>query len=148
MAHTSIWVPGTIVQAEHLDQLAALIRKGWGTFFKQEEGFNWFHIPIAAPFALDAQNLALTTVFVFYRATDGLRIRSIQVYSGPRRIQAFDDLHAAGDNTEMSDRLRSSNVDAINARLHHIRSGHFRRRRFSRWRRNLFHRCRRLLSIV
>ena len=55
MAHTSIWVPGTIVEAEHPDQLAPLIRKGWGTFFEQEGGFSWFHIPIAAPFALDGQ---------------------------------------------------------------------------------------------
>jgi len=103
MAHTSIWVPGTIVDAEHPDQLAALIRKGWGTFFKQEGGFNWFHIPIAAPFALDGQNLVLATIFVFYRATDGPIIRNIHVYSGPKRVQAFDGLHFAGEQTEMKD---------------------------------------------
>jgi hypothetical protein len=39
--------------------------KDGGAFFKQEGGFNWFHIPIAAPFALDGQNLVLTTIFVF-----------------------------------------------------------------------------------
>ena len=51
MAHTSIWVPGTIVQAEHPHQLTHEFRKGWGTFFNQG-GFKWVHIPIAAPFAL------------------------------------------------------------------------------------------------
>jgi hypothetical protein len=110
MAHTSIWVPGTIVQAEHPGQLTELIRKGWGTFFKQHGGFNWFHIPIAAPFALDGQNLVLTTVFVFYRAADGPQIRSIHVYGGAKRIQGFDDLHAAGDNTDMSDRSSANQM--------------------------------------
>jgi hypothetical protein len=103
MARTSIWVPGTIVQAEHPHQLTRELRKGWGTFFKQEGGFNWFHIPIAAPFALDGQNLVLTTIFVFYRATDGPIIRNIHVYNGPKRVQAFDGLHFAGEQTEMKD---------------------------------------------
>jgi len=85
MAQTSIWVPGTIVNVERPDQLAELVRKGWGTFFKQEGGFNSSHIPIAAPFAIDGQNLLLTTSFVLYRATDWPIIRNIHVYSGPKR---------------------------------------------------------------
>jgi hypothetical protein len=110
MAHTSIWAPGTIAQAEHPEQLAELLRKGSGTFFKQRGGFNWFHIPIATPFALGGENLALTTIFVFYRATDGPHIRSIHVYSGAKRIQAFDDLHAAGDNTELKDHTSANQM--------------------------------------
>jgi hypothetical protein len=103
MAHTSIWVPGTIVDAEHPEQLAELIRKGWGTFFKQEGGFNWFHIPVATPGTLDGHHLALTTVFVFYRATNGPQITNIHLYSGPKRVHAFDGLHATGENTIMKD---------------------------------------------
>lgn len=103
MAHTSIWVPGTIVQVECPERLAHLIRKGWGTFFRQEKGFNWFHIPVATPWTLDGHHLALTTVFVFYRATNGPRITNIHIYSGPKRVQAFDGLHAAGENTVMKD---------------------------------------------
>jgi hypothetical protein len=114
MAHTSIWVPGTIVEAEHPDQLAALIRKGWGTFFEQEGGFSWFHIPIAAPFALDGQNLVLTTVFAFYKATNGLIVRNIHVFSGSRRVQAFDCLHFAGEQTEMKD----SNLNMLDLSPH------------------------------
>jgi hypothetical protein len=71
MAH-SVWVPGTIVRAKHPHQLTPEFRKGWGTFFNQEGGFKWVHIPIAAPFALDGQDLVLTTIFVCYKATAGV----------------------------------------------------------------------------
>lgn len=103
MAHTSIWVPGTIVQAEHPDRLTELFRKGWGTSFKQGGGFNWFHLPVATPFALGGEHLILSTVFVFYRATDGPTITNVHVYNGARRVQAFDGLHVAGEHMEMDD---------------------------------------------
>ena len=79
MAHTSIWVPGTIAQVEYPERLAHLIRKGWGIFFRQEEAFNWFHIPVATPWTLDGHHLAITTVFVFYRATKGPQITNIHL---------------------------------------------------------------------
>jgi hypothetical protein len=88
MAHTSIWVPGTIVQAEHPHQLTHEFRKGWGTFFNQG-GFKWVHIPIAAPFALNGQDLVLTTIFLFYRTINGPVIRSVHVCSGPTREPRF-----------------------------------------------------------
>jgi hypothetical protein len=103
MAHTSIWIPGTIIQVESPERLAHLSRKGWGAFFRQEEGFNWFHLPVTTPWTLDDHHLALTTVFVFYRAIDGPQITNIHLYSGPKRLHAFDGLHAAGENTVMKD---------------------------------------------
>jgi hypothetical protein len=91
------------VQAEHQDRLIESFRRGWGTFFKQREGFNWFHIPVAAPTAIHDQILKRYTVFVFYRATNGPRIQNAHLYDGSTRIEMFDGLDLAGNRTRETD---------------------------------------------
>jgi hypothetical protein len=110
MAHTAIWAPGTIVQAEHPERLAESLRQGWGTSFKQREGFNWFHIPVATPSVLNNETLKLFTVFVFYRATNGPRIANVHLYDGGTRIEAFDGLSLAGDHTRETNQSAKSNM--------------------------------------
>jgi Family of unknown function (DUF6623) len=105
MAHTELWVPGTIVQIEYPDYVSYVSRKGYGTFITQNGGFNWFHLPIAAPYIIEDQVLACQRVFVFFRATDGPFVANIHVHSGGDLVAEFDNLHVAGDMNEIRDGL-------------------------------------------
>ena len=107
MADTSIWVPGTIAHVECPERLTHLIRKGWGTFFRQEEGFNWVHIPVATRWTLHDHHLALITMFVFYRATDGPQMTNIDLIADQSESTYSMGHHAAGKNTVMRDRAMS-----------------------------------------
>jgi hypothetical protein len=102
--HTEIWVPGTIAQLEHADRPLAVLRKGWGTVVRQEQGANWVHFPLAVPYVLlGGGPFSCNRVFAFHHTTDGAFISSVHVYNGRRRIQAFEGLDVRGDNTEIRD---------------------------------------------
>ncbi len=103
MAHTEIWVPGTIVQIECPEDVCYVSRKGYGVFVKQNQGFNWFHFPVAAPYVIEDQVLGCQRVFVFFRATDGPYVANVHVHSGAELVKEFDNLHLQGDMTVISD---------------------------------------------
>jgi uncharacterized protein DUF6623 len=104
MVFTDFWVPGTIVQIEYPENVSYVSRKGYGTFIKQNGGFNWFHFPIAVSYCIVDQFLACQKVFVFFR-TDGPYIANIHVHSGGELVVEYDNLHVAGDMTEIRDGL-------------------------------------------
>jgi hypothetical protein len=103
MAYTELWVPGTIVQIEYPEDVSYVSRRGYGTFIKQNGGFNWFHFPIAAPYIIQDQVLVCRRVVVLFRATDGPYIANVHVHSGGELIAEFDNLHTGGDMTEIRD---------------------------------------------
>jgi hypothetical protein len=105
------------------------VSKRTGTFFQQEEDFNWFHVPIAAPFALKGQDRMLTTIFVFYTAAIGLVVRSVHVCRGPTRESRFRwSLLRWG--IDRNERPKCEQAGPYVARFRFSGSWHFRRRDF------------------
>jgi hypothetical protein len=118
MPYTDAWVPGTIVQVECPEKLGGVERKGFGSFFRQQSGTNWFHFPIAiAPKLLKTpgeEGNVRPQILVFYRTTNGPFIHSLHVYDGSTRIAAFEGLRFAGDHTRESDMSAPYNIWGIN----------------------------------
>jgi hypothetical protein len=95
----AVWVHGTAFQAEDLGALNGILRLGWGTLFRgKAKAFTWFHISIPTPVIIDNVRPKLDKVFVFYKTT-GADIRSVHIWDGPRKIQAFDNLSLDGDRS-------------------------------------------------
>ena len=106
---TSMWIHGTIVQAENQPYYLQIIRRGWGTHFVGAVG-NWYHIPITTPVLLYDNRPTLQKLFVFYKATLA-KITAVHIYDGNSRVKEFNGLNLTGDHTNGIDASNSWDIN-------------------------------------
>ena len=128
----SMWVHGTIAEAEDLTTVK-IDKRGWGTTFTgAPRKSNWFHFPVPSPPIPDdpapgtPEVIVISTtatppeddiprlakVWVFYKTPENPGaaspvIKSIHLYDGGKRIKVFDNLSLSGDHSDKPDAQNS-----------------------------------------
>lgn len=72
--------------------MSLILRKGWGTHFRQDPGSTWIHIPIGQV----GLNMLVKVVFVLYR-TDNATVTGLHLHDGFKLLKSFDGLSRFGD---------------------------------------------------
>lgn len=106
----AIWVHGTIVEAE---DPTSVKRMGWGAQFagrNLQNQLDWFHIPLTTPVILDGVRPELGKIIVFYKTANCI-VRSVNIFDGPTKVWAADDLNLAGDHSAELDESNTWIID-------------------------------------
>jgi len=112
-ALTSMRVHGTAAQVEFPDTdlsgnpidktLNTVVYRGWGTVVEGYWDLVWVHFSIPTPKLVETDKaLAVFKVFILFETTTAVEVRQFDLWDGPDRFLALDDLHLSGDFKEVS----------------------------------------------
>ena len=72
--------------------------QGFGRSYRGKAGQSvWFHASVPTPVLRQSVRSLLQDVFILFLTGNGCAVRSVHVFDGPDRVDAFDGLNSAGD---------------------------------------------------
>jgi len=124
----TVWVHGNAFLAEDPDRLKAIWsqhanpalpppihRVGWGTYFRAEGLFTWFHISIPVPHDDGIFDPVLETIYFLYEVK-AATIMNVDVYDGKKKIYAFSNLNLAGNPDPINPGIASGIINGYNSK--------------------------------
>ena len=98
LAH-AMWVHGHSMQIESTDNVASVLRAGYGILIDGKPGTNnWFHFAVPTPVIIDDNRLRVSSVMLVLgtMSADAV-VNHVHVYDSENKIAEHNDVNLHGD---------------------------------------------------
>ena len=91
------WTHGHSIDAEYPERLKRFVKKGYYALAEgQQDSSNWFHFALPTPVIVDKKRLKLESIMLRFLTSQDVRVTSVHIYDGHKKIEAYDGLSLSG----------------------------------------------------